>query len=106
MTSAELKQTLIDIAQALQAIEQIWPKNANLPEMVQVLNTLNDPSLQVISALVRIPVNDLKGMIPNIVKMVESTDHIFSTGEGTTLANMLNGLSNRPIILAMIARFL
>jgi len=104
MNSSDLKQAFIDTAKALQAIEQVYPKNINVDEAVRVLNSLDDTSVAVVAALIKMPAADLKAMIPGIIQALQSVNQIFVTGEAITLADLLNGLSNRPIILAIIAR--
>lgn len=105
MTSTELKETLNSIADTLDDGAKVFPFDLN-EEAIKLISNLDDTSIKLLAALLNMPVENLKSLIPNVVNLLQTGEKLFGTDQHVKISNFCRALSNRPVILAMIARFI
>jgi hypothetical protein len=105
MTSTELKETLNSIADTLDQGAKVFPFKLN-EEVIKLISNLDDTSIKLLATLLSMQAENVKSLIPNVVNLLETGDKLFGTDQHVKISNFCRALSNRPVILGMISRFI
>lgn len=105
MTSAELKSLLLSIASAIDAGAKIYSNDVD-QGLIKMLSGLDDKSITLIAAILQVPEETLKAIIPDAIKLLNMMDILYGTSEYERISGFCRGLANKPILLAMISRML
>ncbi len=105
MTSTELKETLNSIANTLDQGAKVFPFKLT-EDMINLLSNINENSITLISVLLSMPAEKVKSLIPNVIELLKSGNKLFGTDEHLKISSFCRALSNRPVILGMISRFI
>jgi len=105
MNSNELKSILISVADTLDAGVKIFPSELDT-YLINLLSNMDDTSAKLIATVLNMPVTDFKELVPNVIQLLVAARTLFVTDQHRNISNFCRSLANRPIVLAMISKFI
>jgi hypothetical protein len=106
MTTDELKNLLNVSATALDKGEKVFPA-AVVQNIISVLQgSNNDTSIAILAAMFKMSADDLKSQLGELIEFLTTAQTLFTTDQAEKISTTCKNLTNRPIVLAIIAKFI
>lgn len=105
MTSNELKGILNSIADSLDQGAHIFPLDLD-KELINLLSNIDDTAAKLLATILNMSVEDFKKLVPNIINLLKAAHDLFATNQHTKISNFCRALVNRPVVMAMISKFI
>lgn len=105
MNSKELRKILLSIADTLDQGANVFPLDLDR-QLVALLSNLDETSAKLIATVLNMKVEDFRALVPNIINLLNAAHDLFATDQHVKISNFCRALANRPLILAMISKFI
>ena len=105
MDTTELKNLLNAVSQIIDAAQGVFPSQFD-QKVIQFLEGLDDTALQTLAKLLNVPADTIKTNTANISDTLQKLETFFTNGNAAKLSALCKALSNRPVVLGIVARLL
>ena len=94
---------MVSVSAIIDAATPLFPTSLD-DKIIQFFAGLDDNAIQTIAKLLNVSADTIKANTTNIGDTLQKLDTFFTNGQAAKLSAVCKALSNRPVVLAIIAR--